>query len=391
MHIITYATHEERYLPLLKQSCDLVVLGQGEKWNGFQDKVWATVNYCKEHPHEIICFVDGFDSIVLQPNEILARYESFQTPLVMSHAGLTQTVPSKYIQDKLFGKCKEERLNSGMFIGTSEAIVSFWENFGGGDDQQYATQKCKNMDMKIDVNHEIFYNYSPTDTIVVKDGRLYVNDTQPCIISCPAHGNINPYLTKLGYNPPDIEYNWSYRLNTYMKSFLPEVILLCLIVASFVYFTFPLSLAITFLLFTTFIEYELHVKHYPISLWNAFFYLCLDCIHVFTVVVIIYLLFNLQCSLKKLVLLNTIYLIIVLFFYYFKRCIITIYQNKLIDNDVGWTGPFDRILYFFNPEKQYTTKHTSKEYTNRWMEGNKKTAIMIIALNVYCLYKMHKN
>ena len=66
-------------------------------------------------------------------------------------------------------------------------------------------------------------------------------------------------------------------------------------------------------------------------------------------------------------------------------------QNKLIDNDVGWTGPFDRILYFFNPEKQYTTKHTSKEYTNRWMEGNKKTAIMIIALNVYCLYKMHKN
>ena len=132
MHIITYATHEERYLPLLKQSCDLVVLGMGKPWNGFQDKVWATVEYCKQHPHEIICFVDGFDSIVLQPNEILSRYESFDSPLVMSHAGLTQTVPSKYIQDKLFGKCKEERLNSGMFIGTAESIVSFWENFGGG-------------------------------------------------------------------------------------------------------------------------------------------------------------------------------------------------------------------------------------------------------------------
>jgi hypothetical protein len=45
MHIITYATHEERYLPLLKQSCDLVVLGMGKSWNGFQDKVWATVEY----------------------------------------------------------------------------------------------------------------------------------------------------------------------------------------------------------------------------------------------------------------------------------------------------------------------------------------------------------
>jgi hypothetical protein len=175
-----------------------------------------------------------------------------------------------------------------------------------------------------------------------------------------------------------------------MKTFLPEVLLLVAIVAAFACVSFPLSLAIAFLLFTTFVEYELHIKHYDVSPWNAFCYLSLDCLHVFTVVVIIYLLFNLQCSLKKLVLLNTIYLIIVLFFYYFKRCIITIYQNKLIDNDVGWTGPFDRILYFFNPEKQYTTKHTSKAYTNRWMEGNKKTAALIIALNMYCLYKMHK-
>ena len=391
MHIITYATHEERYLPLLKQSCpDLVILGMGKPWNGFQDKVWATVEYCKQHPHEIICFIDGFDSIVLH-DELLARYETFDTPLVMSHAGLTQTVLSKYIQDKLFGKCNEERLNSGMYIGTSESIISFWEEYNGGDDQWYATQTCKRVDMKIDTEHLLFYNYSPNDTIQVRHGQLYVNDVTPCVISCPAGGNINPYLRQLGYKPPEIHYNWTYRLRTYMKTFLPEIILVCLLVAAFAYFTFPLSLAITFLLFTTFIEYELHIKHYSVSPWNAFCYLCLDCIHVFTVVVIIYLLFNLQCSLKKLVLLNTIYLIMVVLFYYFKRCILTIYQNKLIDSDVGWTGPFDRILYFFNPEKQYTTKHTSNEYTNRWMEGNKKTAILIIALNLYCLYKMHKN
>ena len=68
----------------------------------------------------------------------------------MSHAGLSQSVTSKYIQDKLFGKCKEERLNSGMYIGTSESIITFWEDFDGQDDQWYATQKCKHMDMKID-------------------------------------------------------------------------------------------------------------------------------------------------------------------------------------------------------------------------------------------------
>lgn len=245
--------------------------------------------------------------------------------------------------------------------------------------------------MKIDTDHLLFYNYSPADAIIVKDGQFYVNDIQPCVISCPAYGDINPYLIQLGYNPPDIKHNYTYRLKTYMKSFLPEVILVCLIVAAFVYFTFPLSLVITFLLFTTFVEYELHIKHYSVSPWNAFCYLSLDCLHVFIVIVVFYLLFNLQCSIKKLVLLNTIYLIIVVLFYYFKRCIITIYQNNFIQDDVGWPGPFDRILYFFNPEKQYVTKHKSKEYTNRWMEGNKKTVTLIIALNLYCFYKMHKN
>jgi len=390
MHIITYATHEERYLPLLKQSCDLVVLGMGKPWNGFQDKVWATVEYCKQHPGEIICFIDGFDSIVLQPNEILARYESFQTPLVMSHAGLAQTVPSKYIQDKLFGKCKEERLNSGMFIGTSEAIISFWEDYDGGDDQQYATQTCKHKDMKIDTEHLLFYNYSPTDTIVVKHGQLYVNDVVPCVISCPAHGNINTYLTQLGYNPPDIHHNFTYRIKTYMKTFLPEVILVGLIVATFTYVTFPLSLFLSFLLFTTFVEYELHLKHYSISSFFKGIALCIDCFHMFVVMCVFYLLFNLQCSLKKLIMLDTLYLIIVLLFLHYKRCILSILQNKCMKRAVSWTGPFERILYFFIPERQYI-KPGNNQTMDNWMNCNKYTVCLIVALNLYCLFKMHKN
>jgi len=389
MHIITYATHEERYLPLLKQSCpDLVILGMGETWNGFQDKVWATVEYCKQHPHEIICFIDGFDSIVLH-NDLLARYETFDSPLVMSHAGLTQSVPSKYIQDKLFGKCNEERLNSGMYIGTSEAIVSFWENYDGGDDQHYATQTCKHMDMKIDTDHLLFYNYSPNDTIVVKHGQLYVNDTQPCVISCPAGGNINTYLIQLGYNPPAIVYNWTYRLRTYMKTFLPEVIFLAAIVATFACVSFPLSLAIAFLLFTTFIEYELHLKHYSVSPLYKGAALCIDCFHMFVVMCVFYLLFNLQCSLKKLILLDTLYLTIVVLFLHYKRCILAILQNKFMQQDVSWTGPFERILYFCSPNRQYIKP--GNQNMENWMNGNKFTAALIVALNLYCLYKMHKN
>jgi len=384
MHVITYATHEERYLPLLKKSCpDLVVLGMGKKWNGFEDKVFATVNYCKEHPNEIICFVDGFDSVVLS-QDILTKYESLQSPLVMSHGAHKRDVSVKYIQDKMFGKCNNQRLNSGMYIGTSEAIISFWEDFQGGDDQLFATQKCKTVDMKIDVNHEIFYNYSSDDTIVVKHGQLYINDTPTCIISCPGNTSINPYLKELGYNPPEIKYDWTYRIRTYMIPFLPEVILVCVMGLAFMYFTFPFSLAIAILLFTTFLEYELHIKHYPISSFYKLVCLGLDVIHMLVFLVIIYFILSARCNFKKLVLLDTIYLIVILLFFHFKRCILTLLQNKLIKNNVAWSGPFQRITYFFNADQQYVEPPGTMK---GWINGNKNTCLMIILVNLYCLFK----
>lgn len=301
----------------------------------------------------------------------------------MSHAANHKSVGVKYIQDKLFGKCNNDRLNSGMYIGTSEAIISFWENFQGGDDQQYATQTCKTVDMKIDTNHLLFYNYSPDDDIVVKHDQLYVNDTQPCVISCPGNASINPYLKQLGYNPPDIKYDWTYRLYTYMIPFLPEVILVCTIVSILMYLAFPLSLALSFLLFTTFLEYELHIKHYPISPFYKCICLLIDVVHMFLMVVFFSLAVNFDCNLKQLCMLNTLYLILVLSFFHFKRCIISIYQNKILNNTVGWTGPIDRIVYFLNPEKQYINKGSTKG----WIESNKSTCLIIILLNLYCLFK----
>ena len=86
-------------------------------------------------------------------------------------------------------------------------------------------------------------------------------------------------------------------------------------VATFAYFTFPLSLVISFLLFSTFVEYELHLKHYSISPFYKGIALCIDCFHMFIVTCVMFLLFNLQCSLKKLILLDTLYLIIVMLFF----------------------------------------------------------------------------
>jgi hypothetical protein len=77
------------------------------------------------------------------------------------------------------------------------------------------------------------------------------------------------------------------------------------------------------------------------------------------------------------------YLIVVLSFFHFKRCIIAIVQNKIIQKTVAWTGPFDRINYFLKPEKQYISTGTTKG----WIEANKSTCLMIILANIYCLFK----
>jgi hypothetical protein len=388
MYIITYATHTERYLTTLKESCpDLVVLGYGKKWKGLGDKVLATLEFCRQHPDDIICFIDGFDSVVLSSkDEILQKYKSLQTPLVMSH-GAKGGVFLKYMQDKVFGKCKNIRLNSGMFIGTSESIIEFWKDYKYGNDQTYATQQCKKFNMKIDVNHDIFYNYSSYDDIVVKNDKLYVNGIETCVISCPGNSNINPYLKQLGYSPPEIEINYKDKINTYLKAFLPEMIVFLFACICFCTCSFPIAIGVSILLFTTLVEYELNIKHYPISMFYKMICLQVDLLHVVVWMTFGYLMLNFTCNMKKLVLLNTFYLIVVLCFYFFKRCILTIIPNQLTNTNFVWTAPDKRLQYFFDLDKQYL--NGKKDDTNMWMDLNKLACFTIICLNLYCYSQLY--
>tara|TARA_Y100000389_G_scaffold197861_1_gene233272 strand:- start:3009 stop:3311 length:303 start_codon:yes stop_codon:yes gene_type:complete len=87
-YIVTYATHSEKYFDLLKQYPGLIVLGFGEKWTGFHDKTNAVVEFCKKvKPDDIVCFVDGFDTLILESSdEILRRYKELDKDLVISKA-----------------------------------------------------------------------------------------------------------------------------------------------------------------------------------------------------------------------------------------------------------------------------------------------------------------
>lgn len=400
IYIVTYATHSERYFELLKQSCpDIIILGDGKPWNGFSDKVEATIEFCKsKKPEDIICFVDGFDSVILSSKEeILEKYRSFNIPLVFSEAATASTIMVKYLQDKIFGKCKDDRLNSGLFIGTAKSIIDFWEDIQFmEDDQVYATHKCNKITyMKIDKEHKIFYNYAPADTINVKNNALFINNNKiaTSIISCPGNNNINHILSQLNYkNLPDIQYDFKYRITTYGKHFIDEILLAILIVGIFIYFkNIPFSIRLSFVIFCLFLEYELFIKHIDVTNINKFLYLMIDFMHVFITFFILYFLVNFECNIQKLLILNIFYFIIIACFFYFKRCVITIISNNLINKtNSPWTPPYDRFVYFFDINRSYEKKCSENKNTSEiWMNGNLTVITIVILLNIYCLWKIN--
>jgi hypothetical protein len=305
-YIVTYATHSERYFELLKKSCpDLIVLGMGEKWNGFYGKIKAVVDFCRsKQPEDIVCYVDGFDSVVLvSPEEILEQYKSFQAPLVISKATTSDDLAGTYIQAKLFSKCKNVGLNLGLFVGTVKSMLDFWEQMQEGeDDQTYATRKCNKIDyVVIDDEYKLFYNYSSVEKLDVKKGALFVNGQKTCVISSPGNRDINSVLTRLNYkNLPLIEINFKYRLSTYAKHFIHEMVVLALIVGAFVYFkNAAFSTFLSSVLVVTLLQYEVGVKHLDIPVAQKLGYMTLHFAQASAALYVLYVGFQVEYKLKK--------------------------------------------------------------------------------------------
>ena len=65
MKIIIYATHPEGTYNELIKNPDVVVLGMGDKWEGFVKKGKTIKDYLETLPEdEIVVIADGFDSYI---------------------------------------------------------------------------------------------------------------------------------------------------------------------------------------------------------------------------------------------------------------------------------------------------------------------------------------
>ena len=163
MKLVTVATHSDGYYPWLLQSCtrhnaELTVLGWGEKWKGFSWRFTLMIDYIKSlNPNEIVCFIDAYDVILLQPLEKIAKkfikiQNETNCKMVVAHE-LHSTYIQKFGTDITLGTCKNRNVNAGTYIGYAKDLIETLPKIYElgphyhSDDQKSLIEYCKKSHM----------------------------------------------------------------------------------------------------------------------------------------------------------------------------------------------------------------------------------------------------
>lgn len=214
MKLVTVATHSEGYFPWLLKSCkrfgaQLTVLGMGEKWQGFTWRFHLMVQYLKElNADEIVCFIDGYDVVLLKSLEELERryvkiHEKTHCKIAVAYEQITNTF-HKVATNYTFGTCQQQNVNAGTYIGYAGDLLDVLQSIYAAnpsfnsDDQELLIKYCKQNpnNFYIDSECKLFYTLvNPLGHKHEKDDNIY----NSCILHAPGATDITEYLKELGY------------------------------------------------------------------------------------------------------------------------------------------------------------------------------------------------
>jgi hypothetical protein len=225
IYIVTVATDEKYYFKYLKESCkkngsELVVLGAGEKWKGFNWRFKLILNYINTlNDDDIVCVIDGYDVICTRKldelKDIFIRIQSEkQCKIIVGYDNL------EYMNSFLrliisinFGKCDNVSLNAGTYIGYVKDIKNLIKSLQSlnsdddADDQKLLTKYygINSNDVYIDTENEIFCTVAKTfneidDLFKFEDGTIIHNDHKPFFLHAPGATYLDNVIIKLGYN-----------------------------------------------------------------------------------------------------------------------------------------------------------------------------------------------
>jgi len=231
LYIITVATHDDMYLPHLKESCkknngNLIVLGYGEKWKGFSWRFTLLLNFLNTiHDNDIVCFVDGFDVICTRnlkelPNVFYKLKQKNNCKIIIGEHLIADnhnfmTLYYNFILDTYFSKCKNKSINGGTYISNCIDLKYLINNIFKNiqlidknklDDQILLTKYCNNNknDIYIDNNNEIFLNlenrYQEIDHFLeITNDTIKYKHNYPFFVHGPGETYLDNVIIKLNY------------------------------------------------------------------------------------------------------------------------------------------------------------------------------------------------
>lgn len=211
MRFITYATHSERYYPALIESykkfeADYTVLGFGEQWRDYLQKMNAIKFHLKNHcdPNEIVCVMDGFDSVLVRsPEEMEQQFRETGARLIFSKTEVVKLFYSLHWNNTSF-------LNAGLYIGFADAIVylieTIMERHDGGyfNDQRLFGKwmmKNRNPEFRVDRGNQFFLNVASHKACL-----KILKAKRPFAVGGPAYEDLQPCIDYVGIPFQQSEY-----------------------------------------------------------------------------------------------------------------------------------------------------------------------------------------
>lgn len=270
IHIATVATESQYYFPYLVESCrrhgkELKVIGYGEKWQGFNWRFRLMIDYLKSLPeNDIVCFVDGYDVICCRDlNEMSHVFLDIKEKTgckMITGTEIVKTFSAGYFGYIYFGRCRNEAINAGTYIGIVKDLLEILPDIynlddrDDADDQQLMIKYCQktNNVMIPDKDNKLFLtivnSLSEIDQYIDIDEnkRVTYHSNNPFFIHAPGYGYLDGILNKLGYQPNNIK-NELYK-NLFVKKtmmYLIEIMKQYLVwILSFILFIFILFIIV---------------------------------------------------------------------------------------------------------------------------------------------------
>ena len=164
LYIVTVATESKYYFPYLQESCkkngkELVVLGYGQKWQGFNWRFTLMLDYLKTlKKNDIVCFVDGYDVVCTRNlNELkdvfLQVKKKYNCKIIVGEDKVVvNDLFSLYVSiygKTFYSQCNNQSLNAGTYIGYVEDLMDIVNKIYNlnpidhADDQILLTKYCK--------------------------------------------------------------------------------------------------------------------------------------------------------------------------------------------------------------------------------------------------------